>query len=65
MAPALPKLAPGAFGGGGEQGDALGAAAVGERVSAVAGELAVGEGLVANLGERDEPAALSPSTCGW
>ena len=41
VAPALPQLVPDAFGGGGEQRYALGAAAVGERVSAVAGELAV------------------------
>ena len=57
VAPALPQLVPDAFGGGGEQGDALGAAAVGQRVSAVAGELAVGNGPLAGLGERDEPDA--------
>ena len=38
----------------GEGGHGLGAALVGERVSARAGELAVGEGLLAGLGERDQ-----------
>ncbi len=57
VAPALAQLVPDPLGGRGEQRYALGAAAVGERVSAVAGELAVDEGLVAGLGERDEPDA--------
>ena len=57
VAPALPQLVPDPFGDGGEQRYALGASAVGERVSAVGGEFAVGEGFLAGLGERDEPDA--------
>ena len=41
-------------GGVGEGGHARGAAALGQWVAARAGELAVGKGLLAGLGERDE-----------
>ena len=51
IAPALPHLVPDPFGGNGEGGHALGAASVGQR------ELAVGQGLLAGLGERDQPGA--------
>ena len=47
-------------GGLGESGYALKAALVGERVSALTGELAVGDGLLAGLGERDEGDRAEP-----
>ena len=57
ITPALPHLVPDAFGGDGEGGHALGAAAVGQWVAALAGELAVSQGLLAGLGERDQTEA--------
>ena len=53
-APAGPLLLDHGVGGLGERGLALEAALVGERVAAVACELAVGAGLLAGLGERGE-----------
>jgi len=54
-APAAALLFEDAPGGLGESGDALGAALLREGVAAGAGQLAVGEGQLAGLGERDEP----------
>ena len=53
-APAVALLFEHALGGFGEGRNALDAAPVGERIAAQAGQHAVGEGLLAGLGERDE-----------
>ena len=52
--PAGPLLLDHSGGRVGKDGHALGAAPLDERVSTLAGELAVGHGLLAGLGERDE-----------
>ena len=53
-APAGPHVGPDPFGGVGERGPAPGAALVGEGIASGAGELAVGERLLAGFLERDE-----------
>ena len=53
-APARPLLLDYGGCGPGEGGHAPGAAPLGERVAARAAELAVGEGLLAGLGQRDQ-----------
>ena len=52
--PAALLLLDDAAGGFGKRGNALDTPLVGQRVAALAGELAVGDGLLAGLGERDE-----------
>ena len=59
-APAGPLLLQHLRGGLLEGRRPLDAAALGERVSALAGELAVGDGLLAGLGERDQGDAAEP-----
>ena len=57
VAPAGPLLLHHGASGFGEGGHALGAAPLGQRVAARAGELAIGERLLAGLGERDQAGA--------
>ena len=54
VAPAGPEVVPDPLGGLGEGGHAAGAALLGERIASGAGELAVGEGDLTGLLERDE-----------
>ena len=62
-APPGPLLLDHAPGGLGERGDAHGAPLLGHRVAARAGELAVGQRLLARLGQRDQLATLpSPNS---
>ena len=57
VAPAGPLLLHHGASGFGEGGHALGAAPLGQRVAARAGELAIGERLLAGFGERDQAGA--------
>ena len=59
-APAVALLFEHALGGFGEGGNALDAAPVGERVAARPRQHAVGEGLLAGLGERDQCGGAEP-----
>ena len=53
-APAVPLLLQHTRGSFGEGGDALGAAFLGKRISALTGELAVNQGLLPGLGQGDQ-----------
>ena len=59
-APAPALLFEHALGGLGEGRNALGAAVLGERIAAGAGQLAVSKGELAGLGEGDEPGGAEP-----
>ncbi len=54
IAPAVPLLLQHTHGGFGEGGNGLAASLLGERVPALAGELAIGERLLPGLGQRDQ-----------
>ena len=58
--PAALLLLDDAAGGFGKRGNALDTPLVGQRVAALTGELAVGDGLLAGLGERDEGDRAEP-----